>query len=718
MINEILRPDNFVRQSEAGECGLACLAMVAAHHGDKRDLSQLRRVFPTSARGATLKSLIFIAEQVGFHARPLRTDIPSLGRIPLPAILHWDLNHFVVLDAVRETHKGRRYRILDPAKGVELLTDVELGNHYTGIALELTLTSKFSKHKAPERLRLTQLWSKMRGLPGALGRILVLSVLMQVITLVTPYYMQLAVDTALPSSDVEFLTLLAIGFGGLLTFSALMNWARSFLVLNLGANLSLQTSFNLFRHTIFLPTSWFEKRHLGDVVSRFSSLQPISDLLSKGLVSSVVDGALAVTTLVLMAVYSVPLTCLVLIVVATYALVKIAFFRSMAFANANVLTAQAVESTAFMENIRGVQTIKMFCKEGDRQRLWQTKKADYVVGSLRLGRMTSGFDAVNALVVSLENIVFIYVAIRIVLAGSLTLGMVFAFQAYKQNFVSSVIRLIDQVMSYRLLDVHLSRLSDLALQEAESEAVAAQADPIVTIELRNVSFSYGLGLPNVLNGVNLSINVPDSLAIVGPSGGGKTTLMKIMSGLLLPTSGSILVNGRALADYGVRSYRSQFGSVAQDDSLFAGSIAENIAFFDPEYSIESVMEAASLAGIHEEIGRMPMKFDTPVGDMGSTLSGGQKQRILLARALYKKPRILLMDEGTAHLDVPMERRVIGSVESTGVTRIIVAHRPDAIRSVRRVVSVVGGKVQEVPVASDGRRAEPDAVSMLPAGSSS
>ncbi|MDY0956282.1 peptidase domain-containing ABC transporter [Stenotrophomonas rhizophila] len=705
MINEILRPDSFVRQSEAGECGLACLAMVAAHHGDKRDLAQLRRVFPTSARGATLKSLIFIAEQVGFHARPLRTDIASLSRIPLPAILHWDLNHFVVLDAVKETHRGRRYRILDPAKGVEHLAEQELGDHYTGIALELTPTSKFAKHRAPERLRLTQLWSKMRGLPGALGRILLLSVMMQVITLVTPYYMQLAVDTALPSSDVEFLTLLAIGFGGLLFFSALMNWARSFLVLNLGANLSLQSSFNLFRHTIFLPTSWFEKRHLGDVVSRFSSLQPISDLLSKGLVSSVVDGALAVTTLILMAVYSVPLTCLVLVVVATYALVKIAFFRSMAFANANVLTAQAVESTAFMENIRGVQTIKMFCKEGDRQRLWQAKKADYVVGSLRLGRMTSGFDAVNALVVSLENVVFVYVAIRIVLAGSLTLGMVFAFQAYKQNFVASVIRLIDQLMSYRLLDVHLSRLSDLALQEAESEAAAAEVEPISTIELRGVTFSYGLGLPNVLNDVNLSIKVPDSLAIVGPSGGGKTTLMKILSGLLIPTSGIVLVNGRALADYGTRSYRSQFGSVAQDDSLFAGSIAENIAFFDPEYSIESVFEAASLAGISDEINRMPMKFDTPVGDMGSTLSGGQKQRILLARALYKRPRILLMDEATAHLDVPMEKRVIGSVESTGVARIIVAHRPDAIRSVRRVVSVIGGKVEEVPLGSAGRPGE-------------
>lgn len=706
-VSELFTPAKFVRQAEAGECGLASLTMIARHYGDKRGLTAWRRRFPLSSRGASLKDLIAIADQMGFHTRALKSDVPSLSQLSLPAVLHWDLNHYVVLDRIRTSLRGRTYLILDPAKGMQTLSDNELSEHFTGIVLELNPGASFTPDLKRTRLHLSQLWSKIRGLGPALGRILVLSIIMQIVVLIVPFYTQLAIDTALPGSDFDLLNIIAIGYAGILLLNALALWVRSRLVLSLSNSLGLQTTINLFRHTIFLPTAWFEKRHLGDVTSRFSSLQPITDLLSRGLVSSLVDGALAITTLCLMLVYSPLLTSLTSGVVLVYALVKLTFFKSMKFANANILTAQALETSAFIENIRGISAIKVFCQEGNRQRLWQNKKTDVVNGNIRLGRLTGGFDTTNNFVVGIENILFIYFAINMVLSGSVTLGMVFAFQAYKQNFIGAMTRLVDQIMNYRLLDVHLDRISDIALEQREPFEAFSADRPVGCIELDNVSFSYGFGLPLVLKGVSLKIEAGKTTALVGPSGAGKTTLFKILCGLLQPSSGRLLIDGVPVNEFGVRNYRSRLGVVSQEDTLFAGSLAENIAFFDPDYDMDRVMRCCEQAAIHDDIAKMPMKYETSVGDMGSSLSGGQKQRVLLARALYRAPDVLMLDEGTAHLDTATEARVVDTIRGLGGTRLLVAHRPETIKMADIVVQIVDGRAILPPPATHDSPVECD-----------
>jgi ATP-binding cassette subfamily B protein RaxB len=697
------RTTPLIQQSEASECGLACLAMVAGFHGLDTDLPALRRRFSLSLKGVTLKTLVGMAEQIGFNARPLRGEIGHLGQMQLPAILHWDLNHFVVLTRVRSGLRGRRFEIFDPAHGRRLLGEGELSRHFTGVLLELTKSGSFRRGSERSQLRVTQLWSRIDGLGGALRNTLALSVVLQLAALASPFYLQIAVDTAFPSFDSNLLRMLAIGFGGLALINLLTGWLRSLLLVSLGNSLSYQMVVNLYRHLLRLPLSWFEKRHVGDIISRFGSTQPISDILSQGLIAAVIDGTMALLTLALMFLYSPILAAVAVVAWLLFAAIKIGSFQAMKLRNVDAITAAARENSSFIESVRGIAAIKAFGQEGNRQRLWQQRKAEAINANIRLGRMTGGFDALGQFVIALERILFVYLAVTLAMKGAFTVGMIFAFQAYKQHFLDASTRLVDFALRLKLLDVHLGRIADIALSPPEAATAAGSeslAPVLGRIELRNVGFAYGAGEPEVLRGVNLCVEAGEMIALVGPSGGGKTTLLKIMMGLIEPSYGEVLVDGKRLAGSGLGQWRRRTGSVAQDDLLYAGSLAENIAFFDPEIDMVRVVEAARLADVHETIEAMPMRYDTLVGDMGSALSGGQRQRVLLARALYADPAVLFIDEGTAHLDPDCERRVMAALATLPATRVVSAHRPGALAAALRTFHVAAGQVREVEWADD------------------
>ncbi|HET8749892.1 MAG TPA: peptidase domain-containing ABC transporter, partial [Sphingomicrobium sp.] len=469
-------------------------------------------------------------------------------------------------------------------------------------------------------------------------------------------------------------------------------------LVSLGNSLSYQIVVNLYRHLLRLPLPWFEKRHVGDIISRFGSTQPISDLLAQGLIAAVLDGAMAMMTLALMFIYSFKLGTIAVIAWLLFVGLKVGSFQMLRMRNINSITAAARESSSFIESVRGIAAIKAFGQEGNRQRIWQQLKADAVNAQIKLGRLTSGFDALAQFILAAERVLFVYLAISMAMKGDFTVGMIFAFQAYKQQFLDAATRLVDFGVRYKLLDVHLGRIADIALSKPEF-AAAARSESLEevrgAIELHNVTFRYGIGEPEVLKGVNLKIEPGEMVALVGPSGGGKTTLLKIMMGLIEPSYGQVLVDGKPLASFGLHQWRRSIGSVAQDDVLYAGSLAENIAFFDPEIDMARVVAAARCAAIHETIERMPMRYDTLVGDMGSALSGGQRQRVLLARALYPNPALLFIDEGTAHLDVEAERQVMEALVQLPVTRVVSAHRPGAVAHAGRTILVAGGQAREL-----------------------
>ncbi len=684
-----------ILQSEAAECGLACLAMIATHHGHETDLISLRRRFSISMKGTTLKDILTLAQRLNMTGRGLRLEPAQLKDIKTPCILHWDMDHFVVLKEV----KGNRVVVHDPAFGRRIYTLTEAGRHFTGIALELIPTGGFEKKKDVARLPLSTFWGRLKGANRALGQALVLSLLLQVVLLASPFYMQLVVDDAVMKNDGNLLTALALGFGLLLLINIAATWLRSQVLLYFGNALNFQMSANLFNHLVRLPLEWFEKRHIGDIVSRFGATAPIQTLFSQGLIGAVVDGVMAVLTFIMILVYSPVLSLVVIAAFAIYALLRIVTYRAFRQKQEEVIEASAREATAFMETARAIQSIKIFGREADREALWQNRHAEVINRSIEQQRLSIGFGSANQLIYGLENVLVVYLGARAVIAGDMTIGMLYAFMAYKEQFLDKITNLIEMGIQYRMLDLYLSRLSDIALTDQEpgyrKEAlVARHVDGAIT--LRDITFRYAETEPETLSGVNLHIEPGEFVAITGPSGGGKTTLLKVMLGLFKPKSGSVMIDNVPLDHLGLQTFRAQIGVVMQDDHMLSGTLAENVTFFDTRPDIEWVRECARNAGIDDEIMAMPMNYGTLVGDMGTTLSGGQRQRVLLARALYRRPRILFMDEGTSSLDLDKEREVNRALAKLRITRVVIAHRPDTIRAADRTILLADGKVAPAP----------------------
>jgi len=681
-----------ILQTEAAECGLACLAMVAAQHGLRTDLPSLRKRFSLSLKGATMADLVRMAGQMQLNPRPLRAEMEHLPQLALPCVLHWDLNHFVVL---AELH-GDWATIHDPARGVRRLRLSEVGKYFTGVVLELSPAADFKPKVEKQAVSTRQLLGRVVGLKRSLGQIFALALALEVFMLLSPFFMQWVVDTVLVSADRDLLVTLGVGFGLLVLVQVATGAIRSWAVLYLSATLNLQWLSNVFAHLMRLPVSWFEKRHTGDILSRFGAIQQMQQTLTTSFIEAVLDGLLVVLTFAVMWFYSATLTAIAFASVAAYALLRWAFFRPQRDATEESIVHDAKRSTHFLESLRGVQSIKLFNRQEDRQAQFMNRVVDAMNANIATRKLDLMFGVMHKLVFGLERIAVIWVGALLVMDHRFSVGMLFAFFAYKETFALRVSGLIDKLVELKMLKLQGERLADIVLTapEAEPDVPARDGDLPARLELQGVSFRYSDNEPEVLKDINIVIEPGESVAISGPSGCGKTTLLKLMLGIHAPQSGEIRVGGVPLRQLGLRSWRDMIGTVMQDDQLFAGSITDNISFFDAHADAAWVAQCAQLAAVHDEIGAMPMGYHTLIGDMGASISGGQKQRILLARALYKKPKILFLDEATSALDVDRERLVNQAIRQLDLTRVIVAHRPETIASAGRVIVLKDGRVAQ------------------------
>ncbi|NWO06409.1 MAG: peptidase domain-containing ABC transporter [Alteromonadaceae bacterium] len=459
---------------------------------------------------------------------------------------------------------------------------------------------------------------------------------------------------------------------------------------------------NLFRHLVRLPMAYFENRHMGDTVSRFGSLESVRELLTTGFVEAIVDGLMSLILVALLFLYSPKLAAIVLLAVFIFLVLRLALFRPFRNLNEEAIVAAASEQSNFMETVRGIQSIKLFGKEVDRQTLWQNRYANVINTGIRLGKFRIGFDTANGVLFGIENIVVIYLGANLVLENALTVGMLYAFVSYKRQFTEKANALVDKVIEFKMIRLHLERIADIAKTPVEkalgSHNFNQQRDQSLAgqLELHNIAYRYSPNDPFLFQDLNLEIQPGEVIAIVGPSGCGKTTLLKIMLGLLQPDQGDLFIDGQGLEKIGLRGYRSQIAAVMQNDQLMSGSIADNISFFDPEPDTHAIAKCAQRACIDHDIHAMPMGFDSLVGDMGTTLSGGQKQRILLARALYQRPVMLFLDEATSHLDSSTEQAVNANLRELNTTRVMIAHREATIKMADRVLVLQGGQIHEAP----------------------
>jgi ATP-binding cassette subfamily B protein RaxB len=674
--------------AEAAECGLACMAMISRYHGHDVDLNGLRQRFALSLAGATLRSIMGIADQLGFSTRALRVELPAISRVHLPAVLHWDLNHFVVLKAV-----GRRSATIhDPAVGERTMSLDEFSKHFTGVVLEVARSETFQPVRARAPLRLSMLWSNMTGAWPALVQVLVLSAALQIAAFVAPFQMQLVVDEALAQSDYDLLTVIAIGFGALVVIQALIETLRGWALRVFGHLLSFQITGNLVRHLLRLPSDYFEKRHVGDIISRLGSVKPIQTAITQGVVSAVIDGLMACVAAVILFFYSTMLALIVIVAVLINLAISLLLFPYMKQRMEEEIMAEAKEQTHLMESVRAATTLKLMGREGERESAWRNLHAETTNTSISVGKFELSQTLVQTVVTGLQTVLVIYVAARLILAGQgFSVGMLFSFLSFRQTFTDRAVGLVNQVMQFRFLRLHLDRLADIVTTPAEAMMESPPLREVSgNIRAKDVSFRYGSTDPLVLEDITIEFKPGEFVAIVGPSGGGKTTLLKLLLGLNQPTEGNIELDGQKATPEMWRAWRQHAGVVAQDDRLLSGSIADNIGCFDPDLDMERVQAAAMAAQVHADIMRTPMQYLTLVGDMGSTLSGGQRQRVLLARALYRKPKILFLDEGTANLDEQNEELIADLVNQMPITRIVVAHRPALIRRAHHVY-VVGNR---------------------------
>ena len=677
-----------ILQDERTECGHACVAMIGNYFGHDLDLYHIRTITQSSQLGVNLGNLKQTCEQLGLRSRALRVGLDELALVKTPAILHWNMNHFVVLKSVKKTY----IVIHDPACGLRRVYFAEVSKSFTGVVLEIEKANDFQSVRARNQLKLSDLVNAIKGLHVFLIALLLLSLSIEMLSLLNPLFLQYVTDDVIATADLNNLYVIAIAFVVLLCMQVFIEYIRGHMVIYLTNHLTEQFSSNVMGHLLKLPLAFFEKRHKGDIQSKFQSIEYIQQKIGADFVTVVLDGLFILLNLAVILIYSRILSSLVIGALFFYMATRYASYQFLKRHTETSIVQHAKAASIFLETLQGIIPIKSFLKESSRLNTWRNAYIHALNADIVVSKMQVIYHIANQFLFQGEHIIVMSVGATLVLSHQLSLGMLMAFLSYRMLLVNKASSLIQSLFNYRLISIQLGRLGDVVGHEPEAVShVVSQQGPILgALTLKNISFEYGKEQA-ILQNINIAIQPGEKVAIIGPSGCGKSTLLKVMMGLLQKTSGEIYIDERSLSAFGLKNYRELTAAVMQDDALLSGSVLDNIAFFAEDIDIERVYASAELACIHETITLFPMGYETLVGDMGSVLSGGQKQRILLARALYKQPHFLFLDEATSHLDADNEMKINQSLKSLNITQIIIAHREETIRMADRVINLAGLK---------------------------
>lgn len=675
-----------IHQTETAECGLACLAMICGHFGKNIDLIYLRRKFNLSARGATLAGINGIAEQLGMATRALSLELDELRVLKTPCILHWDFSHFVVLVSV----KRNRYVLHDPARGIRYISREEMSRYFTGVALEVWPGSEFQSETLQTRISLRSLINSIYGIKRTLAKIFCLSVVIEAINLLMPVGTQLVMGHAIPAGDRGLLTLISAALMFFILLKAATSTLRAWSSLVMSTLINVQWQSGLFDHLLRLPLAFFERRKLGDIQSRFDSLDTLRATFTTSVIGFIMDSIMVVGVCVMMLLYGGYLTWIVLCFTTIYIFIRLVTYGNYRQISEECLVREARAASYFMETLYGIATVKIQGMVGIRGAHWLNMKIDAINSGIKLTRMDLLFGGINTFVTACDQIVILWLGAGLVIDNQMTIGMFVAFSSFRGQFSERVASLTSFLLQLRIMSLHNERIADIALHEKEEKKpeieIVADMGPI-SLETNGLSYRYDSQSAPIFSALSLSVAPGESVAITGASGAGKTTLMKVLCGLFEPDSGRVLINGIDIRQIGINNYHRMIACVMQDDRLFSGSIRENICGFAEEMDEEWMVECARASHIHDVIMNMPMGYETLIGELGEGLSGGQKQRIFIARALYRKPGILFMDEATSALDSESEHFVNVAIKNMNITRVIIAHRETTLRTVDRVISI-------------------------------
>jgi ATP-binding cassette, subfamily B, bacterial CvaB/MchF/RaxB len=660
-------------QTEESECGLMCLAAATAVHGGAMPAAEARRGYSTSVRGASAALLCDIAGGLNMIASPVACSAEEASGLAFPAIAHWNERHFVLLLATR----GRRIRAFDPASGERWISAEEFKRGFSGSAIQLERAQNFCKSGHKTKIRFDTLFAASKQVRGKVVQLLVLSFFLQLAALAAPLLSQLTINLGAMEGDIQAVAAIS----GCIALVYLMNFFveswRGVINQKISSHIAGFTSRNLFRHLLSLPMPWFERRKIADISTRFDSIEPLRTALSSGLATLAIDGTLGLFLALALFLVSPPLATVVIVSVLVTAICKLAFSPFISRTAGESASHRINEGAKRWETFRNVQSLKLAGAEWNQERVWNASLKQYLQAMEQSQTATSLQQSTTNLLSAVGSVAMIYVGAIMIGAGTLSVGALFAFVMYRRYLADKVSAALDQVNALWLLRFHLQRVSEVFDAEPEHRwnDMRAQGDYVTAgaIEIRDLYFRHSSSDSMLLNGLNLKIEPGELIMIVGQSGLGKSTLLRLLAGLYQPTSGNLLIDGTSISTFGPRALRKSIAAVMQEDELLTGSVFDNITMFEDNSDLERAIDALTAAEVWETVRALPLGIHTPVGEAGRILSAGQRQRLMLARALYRRPRVLLLDESTSNVDPVAEARIFERLKQLRSTKIVVSH---------------------------------------------
>jgi len=692
-----LRKIDHIMQIDEMDCGAACLGMICRHFGRKVSLARIRQLCHTATDGTSLKAISRAATELGLAARPLKISHRNLPLMPLPAIVHWEGNHWIVLYDVDEQFA----RVADPGRGLLRVPRSEFETKWTGYAALFDYTPAFEE--APEsKPTLAWLLPFLSRFKVILLQVLGLAIAVSFLELLFPVFTQIVVDKVIVENDVGLLKVILLGLVAALVFVQLATLAQEYLLAFAAVRLDTAVLDFLSRRLLSLPMSYFTSRRTGDIQRRLEGARQVRQLAVQQGVGALLSVVFLLGALGLMAMYSPLLTIAFLATTPLYVGLMIFSVKVLRPLYHGVEESQGKYSSHQIDAIKGIEAVKAAAAESSFR---DTMLNEFLSVSQKLFKATfivMSWDSVLQTIGLLSTAIFLWVGAMQVIHGNLTVGGFVAFSSLTAMAYAGILRALGVWDNVQLASVLLNRLNDIFEQEPEQGQDRSRLIPVRSlegrIELRGVSFKYGgPESPDILKDITLDLLPGKTVAFVGRSGSGKTTLIKLIAGLLEPTEGTIFFDNVDLKTLNYRDVRRQIGTVLQDNHMFNDTIARNISFGDPEPDVDRVLAAAQAAAAHEFIMRLPLGYETKIGESGLSLSGGQKQRIAIARAIYNNPPVLIFDEATSALDTESERAIQDNLGRllAGRTTIVIAHRLSTIREAHSIVVLERGSIAEI-----------------------
>jgi HlyB family type I secretion system ABC transporter len=692
-----VRKIEHIAQIDEMDCGAASLGMICRHFGRKVSLARIRQLCHTATDGTSLKALCRAASELGLAARALKVSLRNLPMMPLPAIVHWESNHWIVLYDVDEG----QVRVADPALGLRKIPRREFETKWTGYAALFDYTTAFEQ--APEsKPALAWIVPFLARFKTILLQVLGLAVAVSLLQLLFPVFTQMVVDKVIVENDLGLLKTILLGMLAALVFVQLSTLAQEYLLAFAAVRLDTAVLDFLSRKLLSLPMTYFTSRRTGDIQRRLDGARQVRQFAVQQGIGALLAMIYLIGALSLMAVYSPFLMLAFLATTPLYVGLMIFSVKVLRPLFAGVEESQGKYSSHQIDAIKGIEAVKAASAESAFRDAMLNEFLSVSKKMFKASFIVMSYDSVLQTIGLLSTAIFLWVGATQVIHGHLTVGGFVAFSSLTAMAYGGILRTLGVWDNMQFASVLLNRLNDIFEQEPEQGHDRSRLAPVHSlegrIELRSVSFKYGgPEAPNILTNVSLNLVPGQMVALVGRSGCGKTTLIKLIAGLLEPTEGMIFFDNVDLRTLNYRDVRRHIGMVLQENHIFNETIARNIAFGDPEPDLDRVLAAAQAAAAHDFIMRLPLGYETKIGESGLTLSGGQKQRIAIARAIYDNPPVLIFDEATSALDTESERAIqenLGRLMA-GRTTIVIAHRLSTIREAHAIVVLEKGSVAEV-----------------------